>query len=105
MWEIIAGLVGAAAGSSVLTVLVQNIFQKRKNKADIYELYTTRLEKRMDKMERRQDRFDMRDDILTSAISCSYRCSHSDECPVLDYLSRNPLPEKTDDTAHNEELA
>jgi len=80
--------------STVLSTAIVAINNRRKTKADIFEGYADRLEKRIDKLEKRTNVLEQRDIVFTETIGKAYRCPQRNDCPVVDYLTQHPLPEK-----------
>lgn len=94
-WGII---ISAICGSSVLTIVVSALVNRKNNKQAREFNYADKLEARVEKLERRVDRFEMRDSIYSSATACANGCRKitdaPDGCPVLHFLDQHPVPDK-----------
>lgn len=102
-------IIGSIMGSSVLTALVTAWFARPTTRAaanktnieaagDLSEHsigLVEALEKRVQIQDEKLGLLEKQVMIFLSAVSCAYQCAHAAECPVLEYLRRNPIYNNT----------
>lgn len=93
-------VVAMILGSSVISTIAGAIVNRPQTNADAKKthiegekMYTDTLEHRIDVLSARQDRYEFRDHVQNAAITCAHKCKiPDDECPVLQFLDRHPIP-------------
>lgn len=86
-------LLGLLLGSSAISTVVSALVNRPKEKQEVEEKYSDRLERRVKVLEDRLDTYELRERIQMAAINCAYACEHGkDGCPVLSHMDENPLP-------------
>lgn len=93
MVQIILAIIGTGVVMEAARYLLGG---RRQGNLDVMMTELQRLDNRVDHLEKKVERYEIRDAIYTNATSCAHKCQKPDEeCPVLAYLERNPLPEKS----------
>lgn len=96
--DLTAIIVAAIGGGALKTVLDYAFGGKKKVSLDVMQTELSRMDTRVARLEHQLERYEMRESIFSSATSCAHKCVVPDEnCPVLSYLDKNPLPEKSID--------
>lgn len=84
-----------ATGISALINRPKTKAEAQKVHSEINGTYADRLERRIDTLCERMEIYELREMVEESAINCAHKCHIPDEeCPVLEYLEKHPMPRK-----------
>lgn len=88
-------VVAAISGGALMKVLDYILGGRKKDNMDVMQIELSRMDQRVARLERLVEKYEMREAIFSSATSCAHKCQVPDEeCPVLLYMEKNPLPDK-----------
>lgn len=88
-------IVAVISTGAVVKLLDYFLGGKKKDSLDVMQKELGRMDQRVARLERLVERYEMREAIFSSATSCAHKCQVPDEdCPVLIYMEKNPLPDK-----------